>query len=181
MKKFWKNNHGTVAPLVALMLPVILIFGAFTIEAGNTYVRISQLNHLAHQSANSGLLAFADIITTEAEKNHQAQCNGEIIPTICSSNNPFDFLDYNEIQSLALQPNTQITVQNNVNKFATDNDPTSKITSDQIKIRLPDDISPQKIFLRVQITESITMILPQFLQLGDDEISIEALASLPIR
>lgn len=180
-KSFRQNQSGAVAPIVALILPIMLVFGAFTIQAGNAYIRLSQLDHLAYQSANSGLLAFAAVLTDEAEKNYEARCNGEFLPSVCGSTDPFDFLTDADIQSLVLASSTQSAVQQNVRDFVVHEDPQRRLQPSQISIEFPSDMSPNKVWLRTKISEDMDRGFGAFLPQIDDELAVEAVASLLIR
>lgn len=132
-----KKQAGSILTFSALILPVLLLIGALVLESGNFYIRHVQLKNLTRQAANSGIIAFSQIIEQQAGENKDTFCLVEIPPENCNSLNLFDFLTLAQVQTMALNTINQESVRNNITNFLTVYDPQQKIILEDISIFFP--------------------------------------------
>ncbi len=167
MKKFMTDEEGMVLVFSALVLPVLLLVGIFVLDSGQLYVRHGQLQHLARQGANSGILAFGDILQVRAAANKGALCEVEFPPGICSSTNRFDFLSSTEVQLLAQSLSTQAQVQAAVEAYLKQYDPAAVLEEDQVLVEFPfeAEASVDQVKIKVEIEDQaagfLVKLLPQ--------------------
>ena len=146
-----KKQVGSLVSFTALILPVLLLIGALILESGNFYIRHTQLENLTRQAANSGLIAFSQILEQSANENKDNLCLVEIPPEICSSLNLFDFLTLSQVQILATNTLNQNAIRNNINDFLVIYDPQQQINSENISIIFPVEEITESVKLKVVI------------------------------
>lgn len=167
MKNFMLNESGMVLAFSALVLPVLLLVGIFVLDSGQLYVRHGQLQHLARQAANSGILAFGEVLELRATANRTALCAIEFPPSVCSSTNRFDFLTNTEVQLLAQSLSTQTRVSEAVKFYSKQYDPEARLETDQILVEFPfeNETATNEIKIKVEINDEapgfLVKVLPQ--------------------
>lgn len=181
MKKFMLDEAGMVLVFSALVLPALLLVGIFVLDSGQLYVRHGQLQHLARQAANSGILAFGEVLESRATANKAALCAVELPPSVCSSTNRFDFLTETEVQLLAQSFTTQTAVRDAVEFYAEKYDPETGLEADQILVEFPfaSQTATDEIKIKVEINDQapgfLVKILPQVRSVG-----VEAQSFMPL-
>jgi hypothetical protein len=167
MKKFIGNEDGMVLVFSALVLPVLLLVAIFVLDSGQLYARHGQLQHLARQAANSGILMFGDVLQERATANYAALCEVEFPPGICSSTNRFDFLSETEVQLLAQSLSTQVRVDNAIQAYSKQYDPADRLEDDLVLVSFPYELEPlaDTVKIKVEINDQapgfLVKILPQ--------------------
>ncbi len=178
ISSFFKNKNGFILPLSAIALMVLFLIGGIVIDLGNLYIRYGELQHLAKQSANTGIITFSQILQKQADANKNNLCyETEIISEICFSNNVFDFLTNSEILTSLTSFDVQKQIINSSENFITTYDPQKLITNDDLEIIFPDNFTKiEKIKIRVKIK----FIAKQFFSeiLKSNEITVEAVSFL---
>jgi len=170
MKKFIESEEGMVLAFSALTLPVLLLVGIFVLDSGQLYVRQGQLQHLARQAANSGILAFGEVLEVRAATNKASLCAVDFPPSVCSSTNRFDFLTDTEVQLLAQSLSTQVTVNNAVQSYSKQYDPEELLEDEQIEVEFPFETESlvDEVKIRVVINDQasgfLVEVLPQVRQ-----------------
>lgn len=161
------EEAGMVLVFSALVLPVLLLVAIFVLDSGQLYVRQGQLQHVARQAANSGILAFAEILQTRAAANYASLCEVEFPPGVCSSTNRFDFLSEAEVQLLAQSLSTQVAVTQAVQAYSKLYDPAERLADDQIIVEFPfeSESLATEVKIRVEMNDQapgfLVKILPQ--------------------
>jgi len=181
---FLKNEKGIVAALIALLLPVMLGMIALVIDGGNLYIRHSELHFLAQSASTSGLLEFSKSLETKAEGNKTVLCTvvpPASVPSICSSNNLFDFLSDTEILTLFSDLSVVNNVKENVKDFAKIYDTQTKIKNENIEVFFGKDfhLGDKKIELQVKLEETPDRFFSSILR-EEASIKIVAVSSLPL-
>lgn len=151
LRDLYQEQRGAVFVLFSIMLPMIMIFGIFIISRGEVYLEKSSQNFLARQIARDAIITFDQIITQEAEKNYQSICvpNEEgLLPSICNSQNKFNFITISEISNLSYSQHTKNAIKTSQEKFLT------HLKTDQtptINIEFPYEINHAKKYISIQV------------------------------
>ena len=175
-----QDQAGLITVLTAIILPIILLTGALVLESGKLYVRHSQIEHLSRQAGQSGLLLLSQRFQEQANTNYEATCNVESPPAKCSSQDPFDFLNQSEIETLLITSTTEVV--QNAQRFALQADPEGTLTETDVTIIFPYLYSPGD--TEVQILTEISVIpdrLFQKLLTQTSTIDYPALNYLPLQ
>lgn len=178
---WWRDESGLVLALSALALPVILLVGVLILQSGALYHRQAQLQFMARQAANSALIPAATVLKNQAENNHDSTCSVEFPPSICSSDNLFDFLTLSEAQGLVQQASTQIVVQQEGKNFAVATDPSTSLRNEAITVEFPYNYQGgSHAVARVVITEEQISWLGNVLRPTNYALTVEAESFLPL-
>ena len=175
---FLKNQSGTVLPLTALMLPIILGFGVLALESGQAYIRQSEINQLAYQAANTGLVRITETLEIQAKSNYQRDCNVEEPPSKCSSSELFSFLSASEISAIVNNETVKTDVIEATEAFVKNYDPQTR--SVQTSVVFPFNASQQSVGIEVTVTDTST---PQIISglLPSQDFSVVRQAKLALQ
>ncbi len=172
---FFRNENGFVLPLSAIVLLVSFLIGGLIIDGGNLYLRHGELQHLAKQSANTGLITFSLVLQEVANINKTSTCyDVEEPPEICISNNIFDFLSADEILANVSSSSVQNEVIRASKDFIRTYDPQKLVSDEDIQVIFPEDFSGDGVKIRVKVRVSAEQFFSKLL--GSGEIEVEAVS-----
>ncbi|MDH3324219.1 MAG: hypothetical protein OEL89_01120 [Candidatus Peregrinibacteria bacterium] len=179
--KLYKNEDGFVLVFLALTLPILFLVVVLVIDGGQFYRRHAELNNLAIQSANSGILEFSETLKELAEENYNTICVVSESPAICSSTNMFDFLSSTEIFNLVYSINVQEQINDNVLRFGIDYDPQGELVDENFTIDFPYnfDIDKKEVFIKVGIKDAPSRFFEGIMP-TTKEITTESVAKLSL-
>jgi len=181
MKNFIRNSDGFVLPLVAIVLMFSFLVGGIIIDAGNLYLRHGELQYLAKQAANTGIISFVQTLQNVADTNKNAICYvEEEPPEICISNNIFDFLSAEEVLASVSSPSIQQQVVGASKNFIQIYDPQESITDEDIQVIFPDEFSDSGVQIRVRITTIPVRFFSGLFSFSSGEIRVEAVSFMGI-
>jgi len=134
----WRlDDKGLVLGVTALALPLFLLIGTLVVQGGQLYIRQAQLQFVARQAANSSLIPVSNLLKVRAEQNYQATCAVDLPPSICSSDDLFDFLSLAQIQVILAESSTYSLVQTEAQSFVEITDPAALLSSDELTVEFP--------------------------------------------
>ena len=172
-----RNEDGFVLPFIAILLMALFLVGAIILDVGSFYLRHGELQPLAKQSANAGILKFVDAMEGKAEQNKSAFCNVEEPPAVCSSEDMFDFLTSGEIVDLVSSPTVQGAVSDASIAFLTMYDPQLIIGNENIQITFPYEYEGvSELQIQVIISDAPQRFLEGIFPVTDDEIQVHAIS-----
>ncbi len=176
----FQDSGGFVLPFAAMVLMTWFLVGGIIIDAGNLYIRHGELQHLAKQSANTGIITFSQALQEVANANKTAICyGGEEPPEVCISENIFDFLSAEEILVSVSSASVQQQVIGASKDFSKIYDRLGLISDENIQVIFPADFSGIE---EIQIRVKIVVIWNQFFSgiLGNGEIEVEAVSFMKV-
>ncbi len=172
-----RNEDGFVLPFVAILLMVLFLVGAIILDVGSFYLRHGELQPLAKQSANAGILKFVDAMEVKAEQNKSALCGIEEPPPICNSEDMFDFLTSREVVDLVSSPTVQENVSDASIAFLIAYDPQLIVANDNILVTFPYEYEGvSELQMQVMVHDVPQRFLSGIFPITDDEIQVHAIS-----
>ena len=172
-----RNEDGFVLPFVAILLMVLFLVGGLILDAGSIYLRHGQLNHLAKQSANAGMLEFVSAMQEEATAHKLVTCPIEEPPPLCGSLDMFDFLSRGKIVDVVSLPSVQTRVEESGNIFALTYDPQEQLLRDNVSLVFPYEFShPSEIQIQVTLTATPHRFLGGIFPVTEEVIEVSAVS-----
>jgi hypothetical protein len=181
MNSFFKNTKGCILLLFAIVLMVLFLIGGIVIDTGNLYIKQGELQYLAKQSANTGIIVFSQILQNVADNNKKTTCYKiEKPPEVCISNNMFDFLSETEILNNVSSIDAQQQVVTASKNFIKNYDSQHTILDENIKVIFPDNFLGNEVKIRIQITFIPIQFFINLAEFTKKEVRIEAISLMRI-
>lgn len=129
------KKRGIVASLWALILPGIFLFLTLLVQLHLQNMRRAEIENIALQAIQKSFLLLQAELAQLADRQKQALCNVEEPPSVCASENPFDFLTEADKADTILKTHPQVWQE--VKTFIQTHDPKENISPSYIQIYYP--------------------------------------------
>lgn len=129
------KNRGVVASLWSLMLPGMFLFFVLLIQFHQENLRRSEIKNLSTQSMRQAFMILEKELVHVSDQNKQSLCQTEEPPSICTSNNPFDFLNEQDKADAIIKTHPEIWQE--VKKFILFQDPKQQMELNDITVEYP--------------------------------------------
>lgn len=129
------KNKGIIASLWALLLPAVFLFLTLFLQLHLDQLRRAEIKHITKQAIRTGFFILQNEMVSISENRKKSLCMGEEPPSICSSNNPYDFILESDKSDALLKTHSETWQQ--IKIFIENHDPQKDIMFSDIQIYYP--------------------------------------------